>query len=225
MTDESIPKMRKGVKDISGKRFGKLTAVRYVGSDNGAVWEFNCDCGNKIRRKQKCLLFIGRDGTGEFLSCGCSPINFYKHGKCYERLFGIWCGIKKRCYQKSSKTFAYYGARGIKMCDEWLLDYMSFRNWAMDNGYEKTLSIDRINVNGNYEPNNCRWLTMDKQKLNTTKSRMITVAGITKNLCQWAADSGIGHTTILHRIKSGWSNEDAVSFPPKVGRNQFDRTS
>ena len=89
-----------------------------------------------------------------------------KHGLSHTRLYSIWCGMKKRCYSEKSINYKYYGARGVKICDEWKNDFKSFYDWAMDNGYKDDLTIDRINPFKNYEPSNCRWATDDDQRHN-----------------------------------------------------------
>lgn len=101
-------------------------------------------------------------------SCGASE-RVRKHGESRTRLYEIWCHMKTRCYCKTSLIFSYYGGRGIKVCDEWRNNYQAFRNWALANGYQETLEIDRIDTNGNYEPGNCRWATRVQQMTNTRK--------------------------------------------------------
>jgi hypothetical protein len=138
-----------------------------------------------------------------------------KHGKANTRLFGLWRGILTRCNNPNRSDYKYYGGRGITVCDEWLHDFQAFYDWAMANGYEEHLTIDRIDVNGNYCPENCRWVTMQKQSENKSNRRIILAFGETLSLTQWANRTGISKSTIKSRIeKLGWSNEKALTHKP-----------
>lgn len=162
-------------KDLTGQKFGKLIVIKKVSKDKygHTMWLCECDCGNKKIVLGKCL----RNGATR--SCGCyhkkqvSKLNL-KHGKSNLRIHKIWSNIKQRCFNKNNLRYQYYGARGITICDEWKEDFMSFYNWAMTNGYKDNLSIDRIDVNGNYEPSNCRWATQSEQNANTRNRKNST---------------------------------------------------
>lgn len=150
--------------DWSGHRFGMLTAIERVGSNNDrdSLWMMRCDCGNT------CIKDISIAVRGELTSCGCKS-KPYDHR--YERLHVVYHGIKARCYQKSHISYKWYGARGIRMCDEWLHDFDAFKDWALASGYQidaprGACTIDRIDPNGNYEPSNCRWLSIAEQQRN-----------------------------------------------------------
>jgi hypothetical protein len=122
--------------------------------------------------------------------------------------------MKTRCYDPNCRSFQHYGKRGIRVCDEWLGEggYENFRKWAIENGYSDNLSIDRIDVNGDYEPSNCRWATSAIQSNNTTASRLITINGITKTSAEWGKETGIKPGTLRYRIdKMGLSPEEAIS--------------
>lgn len=181
------------MRDISGIKFGRATAVQLHHSGNHRrFWTCICDCGNVFIARQDQLV------TGKTRSCGCllresqltnmqlgrKPRGDHKQerGKKeerkakyqlkhqYPRLYRIWSSMKSRCYYHKNKCFHYYGGRGISICDEWLNSFNTFATWALCNGYADDLSIDRINVDGNYCPQNCRWATNDEQQKNKRKS-------------------------------------------------------
>lgn len=146
----------------------------------------------------------------EIKDSGCQII----HGLSKTRLYSIWCDMKKRCYNTKSRRYECYGGKGIKVCDEWLHDFSAFYEWSMANGYAENLSIDRINVNGNYEPSNCRWATIKQQQRNTTRNHFVTVNGETKTIAEWSEITGISEDVIKDRLnKLHWSEEDAVTIP------------
>ena len=130
-----------------------------------------------------------------------------------KRLITIRHSMYCRCYYPSTNGYQRYGGRGIKMCDEWINNPQSFYDWAVNNGYESNLTIDRINVNGNYEPSNCRWVTKEIQDNNRRTNRKLTYKGITKNLSQWAKEYNISPTTLCDRLKAGKTLDEALNKP------------
>ena len=138
----------------------------------------------------------------------------YKHGLYKTRLYKEWESMKRRCYCKSATSYEYYGAIGINVCDEWRNDFKTFYDWSMSHGYDDTLTIDRIDVNGNYEPSNCRWITMKEQCRNKRNNRLLTFNGKTQCIVDWANDLQIDRRTITKRIDVlGWTVEKALSTP------------
>ena len=197
--------------DLTGKRFGRLTVLSLSYKKNHHhYWDCQCDCGNK------------KDVSGQQLkrghtkSCGCYNkeclSNRALHGMSRKRLHNIWCGMKARCYNKNTKTYDKYGGRGISVCAEWMKDAKAFCKWAFANGYDDTKSIDRIDVNGDYSPKNCRWVTAKEQSRNTRQNHFVTISGKTMCLTDWANQHGISTQTAIKRLNRGWSIEEAVGL-------------
>lgn len=123
------------------------------------------------------------------------------HGCTNTRLFSIWHGMKKRCYNKKQNTYINYGGRGIGMCSEWRDSFLAFKAWADTNGYRDNLTLDRIDNNVGYCPENCHWLTIKEQQSNRRNNHWITYRGITKTATQWASELGITRQGLLYRLK------------------------
>lgn len=136
------------------------------------------------------------------------------HGATGTRLYQAWENMRARCNRKSSREYENYGGRGISVCSEWNEHFESFRDWALNNGYSEQLTLDRIDVNGNYEPGNCRWISNKEQQNNKRNNRNITYNGRTQTLNQWAKELGMIPKTLQGRLdKSGWSIEKALTTP------------
>lgn len=174
------------------------------------MWHCKCECGNE-------RIVTGIHLTsGHTTSCGCkkaevSGSRFRTHGMKHTRLYRIWEGMKSRCTIKTVPSFKHYGGRGIKICDDWLNSFESFHDWAISNGYTDDLSIDRIDVNGNYEPSNCRWVSMKKQSYNKRTSVLITHNGETHGLKEWSDIIGVDYYTMYSRYKAGKTPEQILS--------------
>ena len=210
-------------RDITGERSGKLIAIRNVGIINGrTTWLCKCDCGNERLVTQK--LFV----SNHVKSCGClkkesARINgkkSIKHNDSFSPLYHSWSGMKSRCNNPNDKSYKNYGGRGITVCKEWNDEYLSFRNWAINNGYEKGLTIDRIDVNGNYEPSNCRWSTIKQQENNRRNNRYIEIDGVVHTMTQWAEMYGIPWATFQRRLDAGMSPKLALTKPIQVHRRK-----
>lgn len=210
--------------DLKGQRFGKLLVIeRSSNSKTGkAIWKCRCDCGNE----KDILADSLRRGTTK--SCGCLQRELvskrrHKHGLADTRLYKVWRTMKERCYTETYRDYKHYGGRGIKVCDEWLDDFMNFYNWAMANGYNENAkrgehTIDRIDVNGNYEPSNCRLVNMNVQANNVRTNHLITYNDKTQSISRWADEVGISAHTISNRLKIGWSVEKALTTKVMKGK-------
>ena len=162
-------------------------------------------------------------GEWKHKSCGCL---YETHGQAkgeHTRLYNIYHGMKKRCYNLMSKSYKDYGGRGIKMCDEWLSDFVSFYKWAVANGYKDNLTIDRIDVNGNYEPSNCRWATVTEQANNKRNNRFIQYKEEKHTIAEWSKILKIKRETIRYRIKHNFPLEKVFSTKNFGIQTQFKR--
>lgn len=196
-----------------GKRYGRLIVLENHHPKDEVVCQ--CDCGNiKIARATN--VYYG--GTK---SCGClfNEGNNRRHGDQGTRLYTIWKSMRERCACPSQNRYQNYGGRGIKVCQEWD-DYLTFKEWALNNGYDNELTIDRIDVNGNYEPSNCRWVTSKQQSNNKTNNRYITYNGETKTMAEWSEIIGVKAGTIWSRLNKGWSIDEALTTPVNQRRNK-----
>lgn len=207
--------------DLIGRKFGRLTVVSCAGRDKykHILWECRCCCG------KTCFVTGDNLKCGNTRSCGCLSRELSAerakkqktHGMTNSRLYGIYNNMKQRCCDKNNRSYKRYGGRGITVCDEWLSNnngFINFYNWAMENGYQDNLSIDRINNDGNYEPSNCRWVTMLEQANNRRDNRYITYNGETKNIAQWSEQLGVNHMTLRGRLARGWSVEKTLTTKP-----------
>ena len=150
--------------DFRGKRFGKLLAIEPTEErvHGKVMWRCRCDCGNY------CTVMSTRLASGHTKSCGCYNSEHTietntTHGGRHTRLYSIWASMKTRCLNPNSKTYHYYGGRGISICDEWKDNFSAFRDWALSNGYRDDLTLDRIDSDKDYSPENCKWSTWHEQ--------------------------------------------------------------
>lgn len=182
--------------DLSGQKFGRLTVVKFVGKNNQnrAIWKCLCDCGNETIARADALK------SGDKQSCGCLNSENksreciernIRHGLAHTRLYRVWCDMRRRCNDTRTPEYKNYGARGIKVCSEWDSNFQAFNDWAMKNGYDETAArgdctIDRIDVNSNYCPDNCRFVNLMVQGSNKRNNKRITHNGITMTQSEWA---------------------------------------
>lgn len=216
-----MDKVKKNTEEyMLNRQFGRLTVLErkqdhYLPcGQHYDSWLCKCSCGNIKTVSGRHLRM------NEVQSCGClnEEVKF-KHGQSHTKLHNIWLNIKARCTNERNKNYNNYGGRGIKVCDEWIgkNGFINFYNWSYENGYKEGLSIDRINNDGNYCPENCRWVTMKVQANNTRKNRYITYNGERRTLSEWSEITGISAYVLQNRLsKLGWSVERAMTEEPRV---------
>lgn len=204
--------------DITGKRFSKLIAIECAYKTKKVhFWRFKCDCGNEsIIRKADVM-------HGKTQSCGCFLREVRTTYNCHnERLYKIWRGMLKRCYQVHTKDYQRYGIKGIKVCDEWKSDYIAFKGWSLSSGYTDELSIDRIDNNGNYESSNCRWTTYKIQNRNRgVYNTVIVFNGEEKTIAEWAEIANLPSRLLRQRLSKGWHVNKI--FMPSYKQGLYDR--
>ena len=188
--------------DLTGRRFGRLVALRRVGTDKSRspLWECQCDCGALKVVTSNHLL------NNRVFSCGCLNSDMtternFKHGETKTRLHRAWLHMRQRCFDIHCDKYAYYGGRGITVCDEWKDSYITFRDWAVANGYQDDLTLDRINPDGNYEPSNCRWATLIEQANNKRSNIMVMVGEEVMTVAEASRLTGINYGTLISRYR------------------------
>lgn len=201
--------------DLTNLKFGRLTVISLCGKSkrNDNMWLCRCDCGNGKVVKAYNLT------SGHTKSCGCLTKDIQRekmnnlrrtHGLSNTRLYEIYCLMKARCYNQNNEMYRYYGKKGVKICDEWLKDFMNFYNWSLSHGYSDELTIDRIDVNGNYEPINCRWVTMVVQANNKTNNRKYMLNGEWYTAPELSRMFGVNCKKLRYRLENGWDVKIAI---------------
>lgn len=221
------------IKDITGQRFGRLTALCHAGFDGKrgeALWLCRCSCGQEI-------LARGGDLRNEHTkSCGCynderrrerSTTHGGTSGGKWERLYGVYAGMIQRCEDRNHRFYAEYGGRGITVCPEWRHNYAAFRDWAYTHGYDpvaphRRCTIDRINNDGNYSPDNCRIVDQLVQNNNSRHNHRVTYNGETHTLSEWERLKGLPNHILSHRLNQyGWSVDRALNTPARNQRSKY----
>lgn len=213
--------MKHNFKDLTGLDFGYLHVISRAPNDKDGSTYWNCRCvcgtekvisGHSLRR-------------GITKSCGCMTRKLcsnshIRHGgasayatKEDSKLYKVWSSMKSRCNNETSQAYQHYGGRNIHVCEEWDNSFEAFRTWAFNNGYRVGLSIDRIDVNGDYCPDNCRWTDYVTQANNTTRTRYVTYNGETHTVSEWSEITGINYNTLVGRLfHYHWPVEDALGI-------------
>lgn len=197
-----------------GDKFGRLTLAGqhfYLPYSGARYWfgVFLCECGNTtvaVSKHVKC---------GNTKACGCMIAeNGKKHGRSRERIYGVWQDMHKRCSNERCRAYKNYGARGIRVCEEWSTPE-AFLEWATENGYSPGMELDRIDNDGNYEPGNCRFVTKKNNDRNRRTNVFLSAFGETKCIAEWVEDERcvVADKTLRERIKLGWTPERAITEP------------
>lgn len=197
--------------DLTNKKFHRLTALRPCEKTNdGKIkWECLCDCGKTVFVAGTLLK------SGKTKSCGCLQkekiSNIAKtHGYSKTRLYKIWKGMRQRTKNSNNPSFNRYGERGITICKEWEI-FLNFREWALNNGYSENLTIDRIDNNKGYSPDNCRWATWKEQANNKSNVPKIALKGELHTCAEWGDILGINYKTLRNRLyRYKWTDEEKI---------------
>lgn len=201
--------------DLTGQRFGTLVVLgraEKADSSNHTYWLCICDCGNK------------KIVSGQNMKCGhttsCGKGHSSKHGEYNTRLYKIWGKMKARCLKPNNPRYKDWGGRGIKVCEEWQT-YEPFRDWALSNGYSNDLSIDRIDNDGNYTPDNCRWATAKQQSNNQSTNLYYEINGERHTLHEWSEILGFGYSAVYARIQLGVDPVDAMTHKGRMKIKEY----
>lgn len=200
------------MEDLIGMKFGRMTVIEFAGyykcncRGKKALWKCKCECGNEKIVRGSCLLY------GDTKSCGClsremASARAVKHHGFGTRLYNIWDSMRQRCNNPNNKSYYNYGGRGIKICKEWD-DFNKFKEWSLSNGYDENAekgrcTLDRIDVDGMYSPDNCRWCDMKAQSNNKRNTKYLEYNGEIKSLSQWADEIGVKYCTVWKRYSRG----------------------
>ncbi len=195
--------------NMTGMRFGRWTVQSYIGK---RLWLCRCDCGAEMPRDGSSIR-LGRSTSCK--PCSAAANNPRRtHGGKRTRLYNIWCGMKARCLNPNEEAYPRYGGRGIRIAEGWLNDFAAFRAWALNSGYDKGLTIERVNNDGHYEPGNCKWATYAEQNRNHRRNRPILYQGRYVLIPDLAAEFGLPADVVKNRIRRyGWTIEKALTTP------------
>ena len=208
--------------DLTGRKFHLLTVESYDHTEKGrAYWKCRCDCGKET------LVSTANLTSGVVKSCGCllhAPSPRQTHGESQSKLYRHWASMVYRCTVPTNKAYKWYGARGIRVCDAWMT-YEGFREWVLQTRPEEEYTVERIDVNGDYCPENCIWIPRGEQARNRTSCVLIEHNGVRKPLFAWCAELGLDYKRVHNRMyKLGWGFEEAISTPVDT-RKRNTRTS
>lgn len=192
--------------DLTGQQYGNLTVIKRAenGANRKAQWVCRCVCGKVVTVRGEHLR------SGATSSCGCSKN--VKHGLSKTRLYTIWLGMIHRCCRPEDKSYSRYGARGITVCAAWKNDFLAFQSWALKNGYKDTLSIERMDNDGNYEPANCCWRDSKEQARNRESTILVEYLGKAISLKEFAAELHIPYSTVRRKYNEGEPIQSIIEY-------------
>ena len=198
--------------DITGKRYNNLFVIEFDKELN--KWKCRCDCGNITYVSKSNLMY------GGVKSCGCLRHKpRFTHNLSHTKIYQIWNGMKNRCYNRNLSDYKNYGARGIYVCDEWKNSFETFYEWAIKTGYKEGLTIERIDNNDIYKPDNCKWITKGEQVNNRRNCCLYTYQGKTQNLAQWCKELELDYALMHDRIRmKKWDFEKAIKTPVDISK-------
>ena len=197
-----------------GMKFGRWTILQFNGYKNhNRQWLCKCDCGTEKSVSQSLLT------KGLSTSCGCYRKEYLSklnttHNSSGTRIYSIWNKMKERCYKENTKDYKNYGARGISVCNEWLNSFEAFKKWALNNGYQDNLTIERKDLNGDYNQNNCIWITIQEQQKNKRPSISKFInKRLDKPIKELAKEKNLSASLVYKRLAMGWSLEKSLNTP------------
>lgn len=207
--------------DYVGQKFGKLTVLEIIHQKGKWMWLCECECGNRKLMRSDYV------SSGHSTTCGCGKTTkgAYKHGEISTRLYMIWGRMNERCNPNAADQERYkrYSGRGISVCNEWK-SYENFAKWARENGYRDDLSIERIDNDGDYCPENCTWVTKKEQARNRTTTMTVHYLGRDMSLAEACEIAGMSYKLVWYRIsQAGWTFEKAISTPVKGKNGKSDK--
>lgn len=214
--------MGRKVIDMTGYKTGRIKVVEQAGKNKrgNILWRYECSCGgggvataDAIRRMKSCGCIRKEKGKEFFHNYNIT------HGESRTRIYIIWGNMINRTSNKKNKDYKNYGGRGITVCEEWK-DYLTFKKWALENGYSDTLTLDRIDNDKGYYPGNCRWTDKETQNNNKQQSRKLEYKGEIKSVEQWAKEYNINRGTLVNRLNKGMSIKEALETPIKGGNGK-----
>lgn len=206
------------IKDMTGRQFGRLTVLQrvedhvYPNGRHDIQYLCRCDCGKE-------LVALGIHlRSGHTSSCGCARAEAARntmttHGMTNTRLHDIWKNMKERCLNENHKNYDIYGGRGITISDEWIRSFETFYQWSVSHGYNDSLTLDRVDVDTGYTPDNCRWVSQKEQCNNTRRNIVVRIGDETRTLKQWTELLGLKYCTIVSRVRRGWDPVKALTAP------------
>lgn len=209
--------------DLTGQRFGHLAVIELAddslknSKNRSKLWLCKCECGKTT------YAYANNLNAGRVHSCGCLQIESTRaratHNSSETPLYKCWVHMKQRCLNQRCESFPDYGGRGITVCEDWKENFCSFQKWAVENGYHKDLTIERIDNNGNYCPENCKWSTRKEQQNNRRGVTQITYNGKTQSRAQWCEELGVSFSTVSFRVNTmGWDEITALTTPVRRKR-------